>query len=112
MRNLLGLICVVAFLAGCGGGSDGVMSGPPATVAGMWNTNVTNAGSARLTGCTGDLVAYEGFTVAGIAATAPPCDITQTEVTQDGADFTAEPYFVTCSDGSTAAGATQCMTGR
>lgn len=98
---LLGLGLIIVGCGGSGGGSDGgVMSTPPSSVAGTWDIDMTNSGTAKFTSCTGDLAPINGLTVAGVLAAGGTCTTTAPLVSQNGTSFTVQAFVYTCSDGS------------
>jgi len=94
-RSMLALCPVVVLLlvsVGCGGGGGGndVIDTPPANVAGIWSGVTNNAGSAILTGCTGDFATFNGLTVAGISSSANCVYAGPPVMTQYGTSLTAQ----------------------
>lgn len=92
------VFCLTA--VGCSG-DDPVTSTPPASVQGYWaTTSVNNAGSATLTGCTGDLVDLEGITIEGLGGGAD-CSISEWPYTsQNGGNYTHHSVQFACVDGN------------
>lgn len=106
-RNALLLVGVLASaaLVGCSSSSDGnVVTQPPADVTGVWTQTYLNAGSAILTGCTGDFTALNGLTMAGLLAASSCSNSSGTNpptwtITQNGSSFTFDPLSYTCTNG-------------
>jgi hypothetical protein len=101
MRKVFALLVpTLILLSSCGGGGgNGVMQSPPANVAGVWTTVANNAGSAILTGCTGDLTSLNGLTIAGIASTATCVYSGPIVTTQSGNSYTILARTYTCDNG-------------
>lgn len=99
----LALCVFVALLivsVGCGGGSgNDVVETPPADVSGGWAGVVNNAGSAILSGCTGDFASFNGLTVAGASSGSNCADSGPLVMTQSGTSLTAVAVNYACDNG-------------
>jgi len=91
------VFALALLLVACGGDSDPI---PPVSVAGAWTLTPTNAGVATLTGCTGDLLDFEGASVADLAAATPECTAAGPLLAaQTGSTFTLGPVALDCAGG-------------
>ncbi len=111
MRRSLALVVPIfmALLSCSRGGGNNVLETPPASVSGVWSTVANNAGSAILTGCTGDLTSFNGLTVAGIASAAYCVHSGPIVTSESGTSYThlARTYACDTGDfGSDAGGGT------
>ena len=103
MKRLTFVLCALVALllvsVGCGGGGNDIVDTPPASVDGIWSGVTNNAGSAILTGCTGDFAAFNGLTVAGISSGANCVDSGPLVMTQSGPYLTALAVDYDCDNG-------------
>jgi len=97
---LCALVALLLVSVGCGGGGgNDMVDTPPASVDGIWSGVTNNAGSAILTGCTGDFASFNGLTVAGISSGASCADSGPLVMTQSGAYLTALAVTYDCDNG-------------
>ena len=98
---VLGIAVGVSATMGCNSGGDGgVISQPPADVAGIWDTVATNAGSSILTGCTGDFASLNGLTAAAVLSAANCQDSGPIVTVQSGDSYTHLARDFACDDGN------------
>jgi hypothetical protein len=96
---VLAVAALTAVAGGCGDSDRGVITGPPADVAGNWLLTVMNPLRARYVDCTEDAVALDDATIWAVNG-GVTCDYAGSLLaTQSEGEFTLESVDYACSDG-------------